>query len=137
MNDVILSKKVRLEKCIKQIHKYYKLSVDIPFKTNWLIQDAIALNMQRACELCIDIANVTVKEKKLGLPASSKNSFQLLEEAGMIDHQLCKNLCNMVGFRNVLVHSYEKLNVDLMETIITTDKLDDLIHFADKMLTLS
>ncbi len=44
---------------------------------------AIALNVQRACELCIDIANHLIKTKKLGLPQDSKDSFSLLQRAAL------------------------------------------------------
>ena len=137
VNEIILSKKARLERCIKQIKTYYALPSDIPFESNYLIQDAILLNLQRSCELCIDIANIAVKENKLGLPCSSKESFILLKEAGIIDQDLCKKLSNMVGFRNILVHSYEKMNLELMEKIISTNKLQDLVEFANIIIKLS
>lgn len=135
-NELILAKMVRLERCVEQIWSYYHQPSSIPFKQNYLVQDAIAINMQRACELCIDIANIVIKEKKIGLPSSSRDSFRLLQEADLIDSATCKNLCNMVGFRNILVHTYEKLNVALMEELIEEKKLDDLIVFANHAITL-
>jgi hypothetical protein len=54
-------------------------------------------------ELAIDMANHLIKEKKLGLPKESKESFTLLEQAGIIPPNLAKKLRGMVGFRNILV----------------------------------
>ena len=39
----------------------------------------------------------------------------------------------MVGFRNVLVHEYRDLNLNIMIDIIE-NHLDDLLEFADSML---
>lgn len=65
MNEVVLNKKVGIERCIKQIKLYYARKSSIPFDLDYEKQDAIAMNLQRACELCIDIANHVVKTKRL------------------------------------------------------------------------
>ena len=67
MNDIVLNKKESIECCVKQIYNYYGLSSEKPFDEDYLKQDAIAINLQRACEQAIDLANY-VKTKKLGLP---------------------------------------------------------------------
>jgi uncharacterized protein YutE (UPF0331/DUF86 family) len=68
MNEVILNKKVSIERCIEQISRYYALDRGLPFEQDFLKQDAIAMNLQRACELSIDIANHLIIIRKLGLP---------------------------------------------------------------------
>jgi len=60
MNEIILNKKVSkvsIERCIEQVDTYYAVDNGLPFATDHLKQDAIAMNLQRACELAIDIAN--------------------------------------------------------------------------------
>ena len=74
MNDIVLNKKESIERCIKQIRVYYASPSDIPFEENYLKQDAIAVNMQRACEQCIALANHTIKMRTLGLPKESRES---------------------------------------------------------------
>ena len=64
MNDVIMNKKESIECCIKQIRTYYGLPSEVPFAENYLRQDAVALNLQRACEQCIDLANYVIKVSK-------------------------------------------------------------------------
>lgn len=109
MNQVVLNKKVSIEHCIAQARKYYAMKGEIPFKEDYLRQDAVALNVQRACEICIDIAN----HRKLGLPQDSKDSFSLLQRAGLIDEAMTAALRAMVGFRNILVHQYQRLDLDI------------------------
>ncbi|MGH8658956.1 MAG: type VII toxin-antitoxin system HepT family RNase toxin [Gammaproteobacteria bacterium] len=136
MNQVVLNKKVSIERCIAQTRKYYAMRGELPFKDDYLKQDAIALNVQRACELCIDVANHLIKTKKLGLPQDSKDSFSLLQRAGLIDEAMMASLRAMVGFRNILVHQYQELDLDIMVEIIE-HRLDGLLDFANTALALS
>ena len=133
MNDIVLNKKESIERCLKQIRTYYALPSDIPFEDNYLLQDAIALNLQRACEQCVDLANHTIKSKKLGLPKESKESFQLLSQNKIIPGPLADKLQKMVGFRNVLVHEYQKLDLNLLVDVIE-NHLDDLLDFTNFIL---
>ena len=136
MNQVILNKKVSIERCIAQARKYYAMKGELPFKEDYLKQDAVALNVQRACELCIDIANHLIKTRKLGLPQDSKDSFSLLQRAGLIDEAMAAALRAMVGFRNILVHQYQMLDLDIMVEVVER-RLDDLLAFANIALAAS
>jgi len=133
MNEIILNKKISIERCIQQIQVYYALDNGQPFATDYLKQDAIGMNLQRACELSLDIANHLIKIKKLGLPQGSKDSFALLHHAGLISGEQLKALQAMVGFRNILVHNYQKLNLDIMVDVIE-NHLQDLLDFANAAL---
>jgi len=133
MNDIALNKKESIERCIKQIRVYYALPSDVPFEKDYFKQDAIAVNMQRACEQCIDLANHTIKRKKLGLPKESRESFRLLAQNDIIPRDLAANLENMVGFRNTLVHQYQNLDIQLMVDVIE-NHLDDLIDFTNSIV---
>lgn len=129
MNDIVLNKKESIERCIHQVRTYYALPSDLTFEEDYMKQDAIAINLQRACELCLDLANYTIKSRKLGLPKESRESFQLLAAAGFIPHDLARRLEGMVGFRNVLVHEYQRLDIGLMIRVIE-HHLDDLVTFS-------
>ena len=130
MMDVVLNKKESIERCIKQIRLYFGLPSDLPFNKDYLKQDAIAANLQRIAEQCIDIANHLIKKKKLGLPKDSRESFEILAEARIIPEALAVKLKGMVGFRNILVHDYRKLELAIMLDVIE-NRLDDLIDFTN------
>ena len=78
MNEIILNKKIRIERCISQINRYYAMDNNLDSHSDYLRQDAIAMNLQRICELCLDIANYLIKQKKLGLPQNSADAFALI-----------------------------------------------------------
>ncbi len=133
MNDVVLNKKESIERCIRQIRVYRDLPSDVPFEEDHLKQDAIALNLQRACEQAIDLANYAIKKKKLGLPKQSKDSFNLLAENKIIPCTLSAGLGKMVGFCNVLVHEYQKLDINIMLDVID-NHLESLVDFTNHIM---
>jgi len=136
MNEIILNKKVSIERCVQQIKRYYASPSDLPFETDYLKQDAIAMNLQRACELSIDIANHLIKLKKLGLPQDSRESFALLQHGGLIDAHMAASLQGMVGFRNILVHEYRKLDLNILIDVIN-HRLPELLDFANFALKMA
>lgn len=133
MSDTLLNKKVSIERCIRQIRSYYDLPREVPFERDHLRQDAIAMNLQRAIELCIDMANHLIRTGKLGLPQDSRDSFALLEHEGVISSDLADQLKRMIGFRNVLVHEYRKLDLEIMTDVIN-HRLEDLLDFTVQVL---
>jgi uncharacterized protein YutE (UPF0331/DUF86 family) len=133
MNDIVLSKKESIERCIKQVRLYYRMPSEIPFEEDHLKQDAIAVNLQRAAEQAIDLANHVIRKKKLGLPKESRESFEILGEAGVIPQGLEDKLKRMIGFRNILVHQYEDLDVKIMVDVIE-HHLGDLVDFTNHVV---
>jgi uncharacterized protein YutE (UPF0331/DUF86 family) len=111
----------------------YRLETGLPFIKDQLRLDAVAMNLQRAAELTIDIANHLVKIRKLGLPRDSRESFTLLAQAGMIDEVMLRKLQGMVGFRNILVHEYQELDMAILIDVIQY-RAQDLLEFANQAL---
>lgn len=135
MDDVILSKKESLERCIRQVGIYNAIPSDLPLERDFLRQDAIALNLQRAAELCLDMANHVVRRRKLGLPKDSRETFTLLETAGIIPAVLGAKLRGMVGFRNILVHEYQDMRMEIFRNVVEHG-LDDLVEFSSILARL-
>ncbi len=133
MNEIILNRKISIERCIQQIDTYYALATGLPFATDYLKQDAIAMNLLSACEMTIDIANYLIKRKKLGLPQDSRDSFAMLQRAGLITIEQMSGLQAMVDFRNSLVHQYQTLNLQIMVNVIERH-LRELLDFANSAL---
>lgn len=129
MMDVILNKKESIERCVQQIRLYYAMPSELPFENDHLKQDAIAANLQRAAEQAIDLANHVIRKGKLGLPKESKESFEILARAKVIPQELADKLKGMVGFRNIMVHQYQELDIKIMVEVIE-HRLDDLIVFT-------
>jgi uncharacterized protein YutE (UPF0331/DUF86 family) len=113
-------------------HEEYAADPD-SFDTDFTRQDAAVLNVLRACEQSIDLANHVIKTHKLEIPTSSSESFTLLQTEGVIEPDLAERLQKMVGFRNTVVHHYQDLDTQIVRVVIVSG-LDDLIRFGDKVL---
>ena len=135
INETILNKKISIERCIVQVEKYYALPSEIPFHENYLIQDAILLNLQRIGEMTIDISNYLIKKKKLGLPQDSANAFELLQRGGLISEEMMNRMKGMVGFRNIVVHEYQKLDLAIVVDVIE-HHLYEPLEFANLALRI-
>ena len=62
MNDVIINKIASIERCLQRINTVYAEVAD-NLSTDFTRQDSILLNLQRACEASIDLANYINKQK--------------------------------------------------------------------------
>ncbi len=131
--DVVLNKKESIERCIKQVRLYYAMPSELPFEEDHLKQDAIAINLQRAAEQAIDLANHVIRKSKLGLPKESKESFEILAKAKIIPDDLADKLIGMVGFRNIMVHDYQEMDIKIMIDVIE-HHLDDLIVYTNHIM---
>ena len=133
-DDVLLNKADTMEKCILRIQEIYA-SDPSNLRNDQNKQDAILLNIERACQTAIDMAMRTVKLKRLGLPKESRDAFDLLKQAGLIDADLCSKMHGLVGFRNTAIHNYKKLDLNIVESIIK-NRLDDFRVLSKALVNL-
>jgi uncharacterized protein YutE (UPF0331/DUF86 family) len=132
VDDVLLNKVAIIERCLSRISEEY-YGYEDELEINLTRQDSIVLNLQRACEAAISLAMHGVRVRHLGIPQDSRDGFKLLHEAGVLDDELTRRMKAMVGFRNVAVHQYEKLNLAVIRSIIK-EHLDDFRVFAKVMI---
>lgn len=133
MNDeVLLSKAESIERCLRRVRDTYA-GHEGDFVENFTVQDVCLLNLQRACEAAIDMANRSLKLHRLRYPRDSKDSFKHLAQAGLIANDVAAAMTAMVGFRNIAVHEYRELDLEKVRLIID-HRLDDLLAFSKAML---
>ena len=116
----ILRKVERLNRCLDRVEEVYDDANNV-FRSDYTLQDSVILNIQRACEQAIDIAQMLVAELKLPRPTENASLFDVLGKAGLIPDEMASRLRAMVGFRNIAVHEYEVLDLDIVEAVIEKD----------------
>lgn len=130
-DDVVLNKSQTIKRCLQRINTEYnnnRKNLD-----NFTKQDSIVLNIQRACEACIDLGMYIVSEKSLGVPQNSRDAFDLLYQNNLIDETMNLKMKTMVGFRNIAVHDYRAVNLDIVQNVIEKH-LVDFEKFAEIIL---
>jgi len=132
IDDVVYNKVAIIERCIRRIQEEYQ--GNFSNLENYTKQDSIVLNIQRSCEASIDLAMHLVASKSLGIPQSSRDAFELVQQAGIIDEHLAQKLKAMVGFRNVAVHNYQVVNLSIVHGIIENN-LADLLKFGQLVIS--
>jgi uncharacterized protein YutE (UPF0331/DUF86 family) len=134
VDPVILRKSQIMERCILRIRE--EMIGSGSFETiNQTKQDAVLLNLERACQAAIDLAMRIVRVRKLGLPTDARDGFRLIHQAGLLDEALYKHMVSMVGFRNTAVHDYQGLNLKIVDQVIQ-HYLDHFLEFSRFALRL-
>jgi len=128
--DVVLAKVEAIDLCLLRIAEIRGgdrglLPIDV--------EELTTLNLQRAAQAVIDLATHIVATEGYGVPETVAESFTLLEKHGVLTTDTAGRLRKMVGFRNVAVHEYEKVNPDVIQAIVD-HHLDDLRSFTSAAL---
>ncbi len=130
---VVLNKVQTIERCVVRARADYAED-PANFATHYQRQDSAILNVLRACEAAIDLAQHILSSESLGVSQSAKDGFLLLGRNGIIKADLSNSLQAMVGFRNVAVHDYQHLDIDKVVYVIT-HRLDDLLEYGRILLS--
>ena len=86
--------------------------------------DAVVLHLWQAVQITIDLATAACLHLRLGAPATYANAFRRLAEAGHLDRALAGRLERAAGFRNVVAHAYETLDMARIHRAATTGPAD-------------
>ena len=69
------------------------------------------------------------RDDRLGEPETSRDVFRLLGKAGLLSGKLTSRLEQMAGFRNVVVHLYQDVDLGIVRDVVE-NHLGDLLEFA-------
>ena len=129
--DIMLAKAGVIRRCLRRIRE--KTGMDPEQLKDPDVQDIFVLNLQRAVQASIGLAAHIVAEEGLGLPASLRENFRLLWEAKILSRDLAERMQRMVGFRNIAIHEYQRLDIEVLKKILT-DHLEDLVQYMQAVL---
>jgi len=120
-------KLVEIETYLNQVREFSKISVAV-YKSDWKTQRIIERTLQILIEVCIDIANHIISDKRMRLPTGYADTFQVLMENKVIGKDLFRSMDKMARFRNVVVHQYEKIDPAIVVSILRK-KLGDFENY--------
>ena len=112
LNRVLEKRNVDLDNFIKDIDR----------------QESILFNIQTAVQNCIDIAAHIISEESFGVPGSITEMLYILEKNGYLDNDLTQKMVKAVGFRNLIVHEYGKIELEQVYEIAQND-INDLNEY--------
>lgn len=95
--------------------------------------DAVVLHLWHAVPLAIDVAVAECVARGLGSPADHGTAFRALSDAAVLEGPFTERLVRAVGFRNVVAHGDEGLDLDQV-WLAACEGPDDLRAFAQAVL---
>lgn len=86
--------------------------------------DAVILHLWQATQIVIDLAMAACLSLKLGTPGSYADAFRRLQQSHVIEAALADRLVRAAGFRNVVAHAYDTLDMTRVHKAAQTGPAD-------------
>jgi len=105
----IIDKMDDLEKCLRELDEYLPEGVG-EYLRSGMRRRACERAFQLAGENLLDICNMIISDEGLGMPRDSRDTVRKLASHHVISESLALRLEELIGFRNLLVHQYGRVD---------------------------
>ena len=129
--ELIAKKLALIETCVQQLRQ---LARPAAIPTDVREERFVEHTLQIAIQAALDVASHIVSDERLGEPRTNRELFDLLERSAWVAAAPAATMRRMVGFRNILVHGYEIVDVRIVVEIVE-HRLDDLLGFVAAIRT--
>jgi uncharacterized protein YutE (UPF0331/DUF86 family) len=124
--DLIAKKLALIETCV---HELRSLARPDAIRHDVRERRFVEHTLQIAIQAALDVASHIVSDERLGEPETNRALFDLLAASGRLPAELASTLRDMAGFRNVIVHGYQDVDLRVVEDVVR-NHLDDLLAFV-------
>lgn len=109
-SELLVEKAAAIERHLARVSE--KLPEDVEdFLPSTDASDAVILHLWQAVQSAIDLAVSASIHFQLGAPTGYGDAFSRLAEAGYLAPELAARLVRAAGFRNVVAHAYDTLDM--------------------------
>ncbi|MBA4349223.1 MAG: hypothetical protein C0415_04450 [Thermodesulfovibrio sp.] len=113
----LLNRKLeRTEEHLKQIYLKKDPGI-VAFTKNRDLQSIILFNLSQSIQACIDMGAHIISDSGWETPSTQADIFEILAKNKIISRPLAKKMIQMAGFRNRIVHEYEKIDLKIVYTV--------------------
>lgn len=128
VNESLVLKKIsHVRHNLSRVREKSSISLET-LKTDIDAQDIILHNLQLAIQGCIDIGAHILADQGWGVAGSINETFYTLQDKGVLPLDLLEKMISIVGFRNILVHEYETISLEIVYSIMQ-NHLSDIDGF--------
>jgi len=121
-----------LEHCVHRIESHTPSSAS-DLEEDYDRQDIISINLQRAIQICVDLGGYLISKRGWNTPSTMAETFQRLADNEALSEELAGDLQRAVGFRNISVYEYDKIDWHRVYQLVT-DRLDLFRQFAREIV---
>jgi uncharacterized protein YutE (UPF0331/DUF86 family) len=129
---LFLRKLAEIEEYFGQIKEYANVGAE-QYSKDWRIQRIVERTLQMMIESCADIAGHIISDRGYRVPTSYADTFRVLYENEILTKDLFETMEKMVRFRNIVVHHYDRVDVEIIVGILRKN-LDDFLVYKDAIL---
>ena len=129
--DLVAKKLARIETCVQELRTLVQPE---RIRQDLVAQRFAEHTLQIAIQAALDVASHVVSDERLGEPETNASLFELLERAGWLPAGRIGIYVQMTGFRNVLVHGYDDVDLAIVEDVLR-NHLGDLLDFVAAIRT--
>lgn len=130
MDTELVEKKLAfIETCVRELKELAR-----PEQLEADIREArfVEHTLQLAIQAALDVASHIVSARRLGEPQTNRALFDFLRREKLIDDDLSESLYAMAGFRNILVHGYQEVDLSVVRDILE-NHLADLETYVSRI----
>lgn len=124
--ELVAKKLAFIETCVRELQtlaRPERISDDL--REERFVEHTLQLAIQAA----LDVGSHIVSDERLGEPETGRDVFRLLGRAGFVPADLLGRLEQMAGFRNVVVHLYQDVDLGIVRDVVE-NHLGDLLEFV-------
>lgn len=127
-----------IDDCVKRLEQ---IKGDNPsfeaYRKSWKDRDAAERNIQKIIEAIIDIGKIIINSKNLRVPSNNKEVFEILEENDLFPSTFMYVINSMIGMRNIIVHSYDRVDDEVVYGVIRRNigDIENIADFFKKLFT--
>ena len=131
---LVLRKLSELEEYLNQIREYSNITVS-DYSNDLKTQRIVERTLQMVIETCVDIASHIISDQGFRIPKSYADAFRVLHEENILDTKLFDTMEKIAKFRNIVVHHYDKVDPEIVVTILRKH-LDDFLSYKDAIINV-
>lgn len=124
----IISRHVRvLDECLEAIDRERPVAVD-ELADDRKLRDLVLYELQRAVQNVLDLGSHVLADRGRAV-AEYGQIIPTLADEGIVPEDLARRMDGLGGFRNVLVHGYVELDIEIVARVVN-ERLDALRELA-------
>ena len=124
--ELVAKKLALIETCVRELQS---LARPEAIRADVREERFVEHTLQIAIQAALDVASHIVSDDRLGEPETNRALFDLLARAGKLPADLAATLRDLAGFRNVIVHGYQDVDLAVVEDVLR-NHLGDLPAFV-------
>ena len=124
--ELVAKKLALIETCVQELRSLARPEL---IRRDVREERFVEHTLQIAIQAALDVASHVVSDERLGEPETNQGLVDLLLKRGWLDDSLAPKLRDMAGFRNVIVHGYQDVDLGIVEDVLA-NHLDDLLEFV-------